>query len=101
VPYYRSGVLAEFPIRRSRGATFTVRLDDGSLLPSGATITIDGRDESFPVGLAGQAYATGLERANRVTARWRGRDCTFDVPFPPTKDPLPDLGTFACHGVAP
>jgi outer membrane usher protein len=101
VPYYRSGVLADFPVRRSRGATFTVRLDDGGLLPSGATIQVNGGTEAFPVALGGQAYVTGLDRSNRVRARWRNQDCEFDLPFPPTPDPLPDLGTFACRGVKP
>ena len=99
VPYYRSGVLAEFPIRRSRGATFTIRLDDGSLLPAGAKLKVIGRDDEYPVGLNGLAYVTGLERENRVRGSWRGRICEFDVPVPPTTDPLPDLGTFVCRGM--
>jgi len=100
VPYYRSGVLAEFPIRRSRGGTFTVRLDDRTALPSGATLEVVGRGETHPVGLDGQAYVTGLARENRIRGRWRGQSCEFDVPFPATADPLPDLGIFVCRGVA-
>lgn len=36
VPRHRSGVVVEFPVRRVRGATLTIRLDDGSPLPAGA-----------------------------------------------------------------
>jgi len=100
VPYYRSGVLAEFPIRRSHGATFSVRLDDGTALPAGATLQVIGQDEQFPMGLDGQAYVTGLGRDNRLRGGWRGKSCEFDVPFLPTSDPLPDLGTYVCRGVA-
>ncbi|NDP42495.1 MAG: fimbrial biogenesis outer membrane usher protein [Aromatoleum sp.] len=100
VPYYRSGVLALFPIRRSHGATFSVRLDDDTALPAGATLQVIGQDEQFPMGLDGQAYVTGLGRDNRLRGSWRGQTCEFDIPFLPTSDPLPDLGTYVCRGIA-
>jgi outer membrane usher protein len=100
VPYYRSGLLFDFPVRRSHGATLHVRLDDGTLMPSGGIVQVVGRDEDFPVALNGEAYVTGLEQKNRLRATWKGRTCDFDVVFPATDEPLPDLGTFDCHGVA-
>jgi outer membrane usher protein len=99
VPYYRSGLLLDFPVRRSHGATLRVRLDDGAPIPSGAIVQVTGRDEDFPVGLDGEAYVTGLEEHNRLRATWKGKSCEFDAAFPRSPDPLPSLGTFACHGV--
>jgi outer membrane usher protein len=99
VPYYRSGLLFDFPVRRSHGATLRIRLDDGAPIPSGAIVRIAGRDEEFPVGLEGEAYLTGLEEENHLSASWKGRSCEFDAKFPRTADPLPNLGTFVCHGV--
>jgi outer membrane usher protein len=100
VPFFRSGLLLDFPVRRSHGATLSIRLDDGAPIPSGAIVRIAGRDEEFPVGLEGEAYLTGLEDHNHLRASWKGKSCEFDADFPPTADPLPSLGTFACHGVA-
>ncbi|HEX5864513.1 MAG TPA: fimbria/pilus outer membrane usher protein, partial [Casimicrobiaceae bacterium] len=99
VPSFRSGLLLDFPVRRSRGATLRLRLDDGAPMPSGAIVRIVGHDEEFPVALEGEAYLTGLDRHNRLRASWKGASCEFDVEFPSSVDPLPDLGTFACHGV--
>jgi outer membrane usher protein len=99
VPYYRSGVLLQFPVRRSHGATFRVLLDDGEAMPSGSTIQLAGGDEIFPVALDGAAYVTGLQPHNSLHATWNNRSCDFEVEVPPSADPLPDLGSFVCHGV--
>jgi outer membrane usher protein len=100
VPYYRSGLLFDFPVRRSHGATLHMHLDDGAPMPSGGIVQVVGRDEDFPVALNGEAYVTGLEQQNRLRATWKGHSCEFEVAFPPSAEPLPDLGTFVCHGVA-
>ena len=99
VPYYRSGLLLDFPVQRSHGATLHILLDDGAPIPSGAIVQIVGRDDQFPVALGGEAYLTGLEEHNRLRASWKGKGCEFDAGFPRSADPLPNLGTFVCHGV--
>jgi len=99
VPYFRSGLLFDFPVRRSHGATLRIRLDDGAPIPSGAIVRVAGRDEEFPVGLEGEAYLTGLEEHNHLSASWKGKSCEFDAEFPRTAEPLPSLGSFVCHGV--
>jgi outer membrane usher protein len=100
VPFFRSGLLLDFPVRRSHGATLYIRLDDGRPIPSGAIVRVVGRDEEFPVALEGEAYLTGLEDHNHLRTTWKGRSCDLEVDFPRTADPLPNLGTFVCHGVA-
>jgi outer membrane usher protein len=99
VPYFRSGVFVDFPVRRVRAATLRVVLEDGGDLPSGALVRIEGSAEEFPVALGGQAYVEGLEAASRLVLTWRGQRCLIDVSFPPGAEPLPDLGTFVCKGV--
>ena len=101
VPYYRSGVLLDFPIKRVRAATMTVTLEDGQSIPSGAVAHVEGKQDEFPIALRGELYLEGLEDRNRVTVEWKGRTCTLDVVYPKTDDPLPDLGTFVCKGVQP
>ncbi len=82
VPYFRSGVLFDFPARRSHGATLHIVLDDGGDLPSGAYVEVDGHPERFPVALGGEAYVTGLAASNCLHATWRDRHCDFDVAMP-------------------
>lgn len=100
-PPFRSGVAVEFPVRRSRGATFTVRLEDGSFLPVGASVQIIGNDAIHPVGYRGETYVTGLGATNAMLATWNGQSCEFMVRFSPGVDPLPDLGSFVCRGILP
>lgn len=99
VPWYRSGTLARFDVRRSRGATFTIRLEDGGPMPAGALVTLDTGAEAFPVGLRGEVYVTGLRARNLVAASWRERSCTLEILFEGTTDPLPHLGEYICKGV--
>lgn len=101
VPYLRSGVLLQIPVRRSRGALLTVILDNGEPLPSGAVVHIVGETNEFPTGLKGEVYVTGLLPSNRLRIGWRGQRCEVVVPFLPTTDPLPHLGTYTCAGVRP
>ena len=42
VPYFRSGLLLRFPVKRSRGALLTVVLENGEPLPAGAQAQIIG-----------------------------------------------------------
>lgn len=98
-PYFRSGVLIEFPISRVRAGTLQIVLDDGSDLPSGALARFEGREQEFPVALRGEAYLEGFEEENRLHISWKGQACVIDVPYPRTADPLPNLGRFRCRGV--
>ena len=99
VPYFRSGVFVDFPVRRVRAATLRIVLEDGADLPSGAIARIEGSAEEFPVALGGEVYVEGLEAATRLIVTWRGQGCVIDVSFAPGAEPLPDLGTFVCRGV--
>jgi len=99
IPYLRSGLLLSFPVKRSRGATFKIVLDNGDDLPAGATVKIGGQSEAFAVGLRGEVYMTDLAANNDLQVTWREQSCVVAVPFPESSDPLPDLGTFLCRGV--
>jgi outer membrane usher protein len=101
IPYFRSGVDVTFPVRRSRGATFTVRLAGGAFLPVGAVVSIAGGDATYAAGYDGEVYVSGLDATTRLRASWGREACEFDVTFAASADPLPDLGTYTCIGVAP
>ena len=98
-PYFRSGILVPFPVKRASAATFSVTLDDGGPLPAGAVITNANTPTSALLGSNGDVYVADLQKQNPMTIQWRSQQCTFDVPYTRSDDPLPDLGTFVCHGV--
>lgn len=99
IPYLRSGLRLAFPVKRSRGAVFSIVLDSGEPLPPGAVVTMVDQNEEFPVGLRGEVYVTGLDANNRLRATWGRQSCLLNISFPESDDPLPDLGTFKCSGV--
>jgi outer membrane usher protein len=101
IPYFRSGINVTFPIRHSRGATFTLLLDNGKAMPAGALVLEAGKAETYTVGFDGQVYVTGLAADTTLLASWNGQSCEFTVHFGASIDPLPDLGVFICKGVKP
>jgi outer membrane usher protein len=101
VPYFRSGIDVKFPIKRSLGATLTIRLDNGQPLPVGATVQLFGKKNIYTVGYGGEVYLVGLDPINKLRATWHKQTCEFDVPFTASSNPLPDLGIFLCTGVKP
>jgi outer membrane usher protein len=100
-PYYRAGVVANFPVKRVRSVTLQLLQEDGSAVPSDAEITLIGTDRVFPVGFNGTAFLSGLAAAqNRLQARWDSRACDFTIELPAKEaDPQPDLGTVTCKEV--
>lgn len=95
-PYYRSGVLLKFPVRRSRAVTFKLVTENGDIVPAGAMLNAVGSEEEYPVGDEGIAYMSGIGEANQVRATWEEQRCEFALQYPKTKDPMPDLGTIVC-----
>lgn len=98
-PYFRSGVIVDFPVRRIRSGLLRIRLEEGSPLPPGATVHMLGR--TFPVAQKGEVYLTGLQSENTLYAEWKSKRCDFSITYPDTDDPLPDLGEIVCTGIEP
>jgi outer membrane usher protein len=95
VPYFRSGLVVNFDISRSRNAVFRLLRADGTAVPAGSIITAPG-GERFPVGYNGQAFVTGLDSGSALVARWNGTACAFELNLPEGEDPMPDLGVISC-----
>lgn len=96
-PARRGGAVVDFKVRTSRGALLTIVREDGTPLPSGAVVTLEGLPEEFPVARRGEAYVTNLAPANRARASWQGQSCRFDVALPADAGALPRLGPFQCR----
>ena len=102
VPYYRSGLLAQFSVKAVRGVTFTLKLKSGEAVPAGALIEVPGQAQTFPVGYDGETYVTGLGGRVQLKASWGDTSCAFTVTVPTdSKDPIPDLGVYTCEASKP
>jgi len=101
IPTYRSGSVLDFPIKRSYGATLTLLLDNGNVVPAGMLVHQKGSAENFPVGFNGELYLTGLKAKNILIGEWKGQFCQIELAFVSTDDGLPDLGTHICRGISP
>jgi outer membrane usher protein len=100
-PALRSGTYAEFPITTVHGGTLTIVLDDGSFIPSGATVILLDQEDEFPVGLRGEVFLPALSESNELLIIWKGQGCQIDLKLPPNSPPLADLGQQTCIGVKP
>lgn len=71
----RTGVLIDFKATRDRTALVKLVLPSGQPVPTGATVTIDGRAETFPVGFDGEAFLTRVTERQDITVRFNGSLC--------------------------
>jgi len=100
VPYYRSGVLLDFPVRLVRSVTFVLKDAESNHVPSGAPIfKRDGTRMNLVVGTEGLVYLADAPDAAAYTAKWKGGECNFE--FDLNKRALDggspvDLGTLKC-----
>ncbi|MBU6375121.1 MAG: fimbria/pilus outer membrane usher protein [Bdellovibrionales bacterium] len=98
-PYYRSGVVATFPVSRSRSALIRIILENGRELPAGSQVRVNDQLQEFPVGLHGEVFITDLKPENRLQASWNHSQCTLKFTLP--DQPLPTLGPLLCKRVSP
>lgn len=99
-PYARSGVLVEFPLRRSRNALVVLHRSKGIPVPAGAHVTVMPGGRKFVVAKRGQVYLTGLEKDNRLGVQWQDGRCATSVTLAADAPPEPLIGPLVC-GDAP
>lgn len=99
VPYYRSGLVVAFDVRRSRNVIFRLHRANGEPVPPGSVIGLPDGSE-FPVGYDGEAFVSGAEGTALLEVRWRGGGCRFRLPAPAGDEPMPHLGDLACEETA-
>lgn len=100
-PALRSGTYAEFPINTTHGGTLVIVLEDGSFIPSGATVILLDQEDEYPVGQRGEVFLPTLAESNELLVSWKGQGCQIDLRLAPDSPPLADLGQQICKGVKP
>ncbi|HEX8640750.1 MAG TPA: fimbria/pilus outer membrane usher protein [Allosphingosinicella sp.] len=96
-PYGRSGTRVRFAVSAERGVLMQVKREDGSALPAGATVRVDGSDEAHLVASGGEVYVPGLSGTKRLEAVWEGGRCSFAARVPETDDPQPRIDGLVCR----
>ncbi|WP_167456610.1 fimbria/pilus outer membrane usher protein [Acinetobacter schindleri] len=95
-PYYRSGVVLNFPVTRTREAFFSLVQDNGTPLPVGAIVTNE-NGEHFPVGVRGEVFLTDLNVTNKLTAQWQNQICHFKIEVLENNDQMLEMGEVVCR----
>jgi outer membrane usher protein len=96
-PFARAGTPVRFAARRERGVLMHVRLEDGSDLPAGALVRVEGAAETFVAVSGGEVYATNLAGVARMRASWGSRTCAFTAALPAGDDLQPRLDNLVCR----
>lgn len=100
VPADRSGIVVHFPVQIGDAATVLIHRPDGSAVPPGATLALDGGAGPLPVGYDGMAYAIGLQPDNAGTVTLPdGTQCRIAFAFAPVAGELPQIGPVTCGGM--
>jgi outer membrane usher protein len=99
-PADRSGIVVPFPVRVGDAATILLHRPDGSAVPPGSMLALDGGGaEPLPVGYDGLGYATGLQPENTGTVTLPdGSQCRVAFAFAPVPGEIPQIGPVTCGG---
>jgi outer membrane usher protein len=96
-PYARSGLLVEFPVRRSHNALVALHRSDGTPVPGGARVTASPSGLTFIVARRGQVYLTDLESENRIAVQWQDGHCDLAINLPTEGPAEPLIGPLTCE----
>ncbi|HUE79480.1 MAG TPA: fimbria/pilus outer membrane usher protein [Sphingomicrobium sp.] len=96
-PGDRSGVSADFGIRRVHSALLTLHDRIGRAIPLGSIARVAGAADQ-PVGHDGAAYVTGLRPSNRMeVALPDGTRCAVQFEYRPVEGDIPVIGPLSCR----
>ncbi|MFA6163501.1 MAG: fimbria/pilus outer membrane usher protein [Methylobacter sp.] len=96
VPYARSGIFVEFPVRRTRNALVVLHQPNGTPVPAGARVTASPSGQTFIVAKRGQVYLRDLTTDNRIVVQWQNGRCDLAVPLTADGPAEPRIGPLTC-----
>lgn len=100
IPYFKSGVLAEFSVKRMQGVDLHLRTSNGKFIPVGAELRLNNKvcDERYPVGYDGEVYIPEIKNhLLEGSVSWENHVCYFSTRLPNTYDPIIELGDVLCY----
>lgn len=100
IPYFASGVLAEFSVKRMQGVDLHLRMPNGNFVPVGAELILDTDNscKSYPVGYDGEVYISDVKgRLLEGSVHGENHVYYFSIRLPNTNDPIIELGDVQCY----
>jgi outer membrane usher protein len=96
VPYARSGVTLDFPVRRSRNVLAILQQPNGARVPPGARVTVSPGNQEFIVAKRGEVYLMDLHESNHIDVRWDDGGCSLPLALDPAKGSEAQVGPLIC-----
>jgi outer membrane usher protein len=96
VPYARSGVLLDFPIRRARNVLATLVQPDGAPVPPGARVIASPGNQEFVVVKRGGVYMTDVQGVESIAVNWNGGSCTIALGLAKMTSGATEIGPLVC-----
>jgi outer membrane usher protein len=96
VPYARSGVTLDFPVRRSHNVLAILQQPNGARVPPGARVTVSPGNQEFIVAKRGEVYLMDLHESNHIEVRWDDGGCSFPLALDPAKGGEAQVGPLIC-----
>jgi len=95
-PWARAGVIANFPIRRTRSVLVVLRTPEGRAPPIGASVTVSPGGEQTRVADRGEVWLTDVADDNQLSVRWDHTSCQASLMVAPKTPPGAKLGPITC-----
>jgi outer membrane usher protein len=99
-PHARSGVLVTFAAKLNNGATLMIVTDDHEWMPLGSEVRAGSATAAYHVARRGEVFLPEISYPATVRVVHGGRSCSFTVPQPVSREPLPRLGPFKCRSTS-
>jgi outer membrane usher protein len=96
VPMRRTGLLVTFEPTSMQGALLVLTQPDGTPLPYGTLVRINGKPEQYEVAMRGEVFVNTLSYPATVQATGPAVNCSLTISKTPSNDPLPKLGPLVC-----
>lgn len=95
-PAMRSGVAIEFPVRRMYSAVARLTYRDGTPLPPGTLMIINGKEQELIVGFEGRIFLSSIDKRVRLSVFGK-RACGLDIELQDAPETVSDIGTLICQ----
>ncbi len=95
-PFDRHGVVVDFNVKPARAAVIRVVLANGSALPAGSTLILNGGTIPFISAPGGDVYLTGVAAQNSAVATWSDGSCKLSFDYTRSDEAQPRLDDVTC-----
>jgi outer membrane usher protein len=96
IPGNRTGHVVSMGGRRLFSALVQLRLSDGTPVPTGTIVSLEGGPEKFVVADQGEVYVISPSAMTSLRLRLNGRTCVIALDIPSGKDGDVQLGPYTC-----